>query len=216
VTPFFRQLQLGPMANFVYLLGDAESGECAVVDPGWDAAAILREAREGGVRITRVLLTHGHSDHTNGVAGVLAQAKAGAARVYIHPEDALALGGISADISTTADGEEIVLGGLRSKVLHTPGHTPGSQCFLCDGRLMTGDTLFVGECGRVDLPGSNPAKLYHSLRRIASLPDSTVIYPGHDYGSQRSVVLGEERRRNPYIQASLQASLEDFCSLVTS
>jgi glyoxylase-like metal-dependent hydrolase (beta-lactamase superfamily II) len=214
VTPFFKQLQLGPMANFVYLIGDAQAGECAVVDPGWDAAAILREAKDGGVRITRVLLTHGHSDHTNGVNGVLAQVKE--ARVHIHPEDALALRGLPEGVELTPDGTEIQVGGLRLRALHTPGHTPGSQCFLCEGRLMTGDTLFVGECGRVDLPGSDPAKLYHSLRRIASLPDSIVIYPGHDYGNQRSVVLGEERSRNPYIQASLRASLEDFCSLVTS
>lgn len=214
MTPFFKQLQLGPMANFVYLIGDAQAGECAVVDPGWDAAAILREAKDGGVRITRVLLTHGHSDHTNGVNGVLAQVKE--ARVHIHPEDALALRGLPEGVELTPDGTEIQVGGLRLRALHTPGHTPGSQCFLCEGRLMTGDTLFVGECGRVDLPGSDPAKLYHSLRRIASLPDSIVIYPGHDYGNQRSVVLGEERSRNPYIQASLRASLEDFCSLVTS
>jgi glyoxylase-like metal-dependent hydrolase (beta-lactamase superfamily II) len=214
LTPFFKQLQLGPMANFVYLIGDAQAGECAVVDPGWDAAAILREAKDGGVRITRVLLTHGHSDHTNGVNGVLAQVKE--ARVHIHPEDALALRGLPEGVELTPDGTEIQVGGLRLRALHTPGHTPGSQCFLCEGRLMTGDTLFVGECGRVDLPGSDPAKLYHSLRRIASLPDSIVIYPGHDYGNQRSVVLGEERSRNPYIQASLRASLEDFCSLVTS
>ena len=206
-----RQLELGPMANFVYLVADPKSKECAVVDPAWDVPSILREARQGGWRITRILLTHNHPDHTNGIGGVLAHAEV---PVHVHAEDALGLGSAGKNLRKFQDGERIRLGEASIEVLHTPGHTPGSSCFLFEGRLLTGDTLFIGGCGRVDLPGSDPEKLYHSLKRIAELPDDITVFPGHNYAAACSSSLGDEKKKNLYIRASAQATAREFSQLV--
>ena len=208
-----RALKLGPMANIVYLLADAETGECGVVDPAWDTPAILAALREEGLALARVLLTHGHRDHVNGVAELVRSAPG--TPVHVHPADAGALEGVRKSLRPTGDGETVTLGRTSVTFLHTSGHTGGSQCLLCDGRLFTGDTLFIGSCGRVDLPGSDPEAMYRSLQRLAALPAETLILPGHDYGDVPSATMGEERGRNPYLKACAEGPLERFLKLVS-
>jgi glyoxylase-like metal-dependent hydrolase (beta-lactamase superfamily II) len=140
--------------------------------------------------------------------------------VHVHADEAEGvrkITGLSAsDLVRHAGGDAIELGGVRVRLLHTPGHTPGSQCFMVEeagapGRLVSGDTLFLGSCGRVDLPGSDPEAMYHSLRALAGLPDDTLLYPGHFYASEPSSTLGEQKRTNPYLRV---ARLEDFLSFM--
>jgi hydroxyacylglutathione hydrolase len=204
-----RQLELGPMANFAYLIEDPSSKECAAVDPAWDLKALLDAADEDGCRITRILATHGHADHVNGAGDLSRRLEV---PVHIHAADAAALRGLKR-LETAADGQKIAVGGLSVEALHTPEHTEGSQCFLVEGALLTGDTLFIGACGRTDLPGSDPEKMYRSLRRLAGLPDGTVIWPGHAYAPESSAPMGVERRRNPYLRAALEMGPGQFCRL---
>ena len=214
-----KQLEVGPMMNFVYLIGCAETREAAVVDPAWDVPAILKMAEDCDLKITRILLTHGHPDHMNGLEALL---KATDAQVCLHADETDYLKEVSAyfgmpvdflgrrsgNLRAMADGETIHLGKLPLQFLHTPGHTPGSQCFLTEGSLVSGDTLFVNACGRVDLPGGDPEKMWHSLtHRLGTLDDSTVLYPGHNYGDRPTATMGEQKQNNPYLKF---ASLNDF------
>jgi len=216
-----RQAELGPMANFVYLIGCAETREAAVVDPAWDVAAILELAHEADLRVTRVLLTHSHPDHINGLEGIL---EATDATVSLHADESdymkkvaeffgtsLAfMGHRSANFRAVADGDELFVGKLPLRFLHTPGHTPGSQCFLVEGSLVSGDTLFINACGRVDLPGGDPGKMYWSLQhKLRNLDDATILYPGHNYANRPTSTMGEQKRSNPCLQFT---SLESFLS----
>ena len=204
-----KTLQLGPMANFVYLIADGETKECAVVDPAWDVPAILRAVEQEGLKLARVLVTHNHPDHINGVAELLASADV---PVHVHGEDAFALKAVQENLRPARSGDKVRLGKLELTFLHTPGHTAGSQCFLVEDRVVTGDTLFIGACGRVDLPGSDPEKMYQSLKRLSQLPAKTLILPGHDYGEVPTATVEEERRRNRYLQAAA-GGLDDFLAL---
>ncbi len=214
-----RQLELGPMMNFIYLIGCAETREAAVIDPAWDVDHILKTAHEADLKINRIFLTHGHPDHMNGLEAML---EATDARVYVHAEEkdymrlAAELFHVpvefmnrrSGNFQTVSDGEVVVVGKLPVKLLHTPGHTPGSQCFLVDNNLVSGDTLFINACGRVDLPGGDPEKMWWSLnRRLRALADDTILYPGHNYSELPVSTIGEQKRHNPYMQYS---SLDDF------
>ena len=205
-----KTLQLGPMANFIYLIADGETKECAVVDPAWEVPAILSAIREGGLKLTRVLLTHNHPDHVNGLAELLRSADV---PVHVHAEDALALKAIGENLRPAKSGDRVELGKLELTFLHTPGHTAGSQCFLVEDRVLTGDTLFIGACGRVDLPGSDPEEMYKSLKRLSELPGETLILPGHDYGEAPTATVEEERRRNVYLKAAA-AGRDEFLALV--
>lgn len=205
---YLRQLELGPMQNFVYLVGDREAGECLVVDPAWELDAIVRTAEADGLRITGVLVTHTHPDHVGGdlfgmrIPGVEALLERVGARVYVHKAERGFLRGLGSDLVSVEGASEVRVGRFTVTVLHTPGHTPGSQCFLVDGRLISGDTLFIRSCGRTDLPGGDPAELHRSLRRLAELPDETILYPGHNYGGESST-LGVEKRENPFLRIGL-------------
>jgi len=192
------QLELGPMQNLSYLVGDDEAQVCAVVDPGWDAHRLIEAAERNGWKIDKVLLTHTHFDHANALYEVSRMAEGG---IFAHGEEA---GTIDEGVATTptADGTVIELGSLRIRCMHTPGHTPGSQCFLVDDAILTGDTLFIDGCGRVDLPGSEPEMMVKSLKALAALDPSTTVYPGHDYGGTRSTI-GELLERNPYLADAL-------------
>lgn len=205
-----KQLELGPMANFVYLLWDPESLECAVVDPGWEIPMILDAVSGMGLKVTKILLTHNHPDHANGVAELLRRTDA---VVYLHKADWAALADGERWIPVE-DGTRITLGKAEILCLHTPGHTEGSQCFLAGDSLLTGDTLFIREVGRVDLPGSDPEKMYRSLRKIAELPAALTVYPGHHYGPERSALLSTERAVNPYLRACLSMGPADFRKVV--
>ncbi|NPV49161.1 MAG: MBL fold metallo-hydrolase [Armatimonadetes bacterium] len=200
-------LPVGPLEANCYLLGDGQSEMCVVIDPGGDAEIILETCTTESLRPHLILLTHGHMDHMAAAAAVKA---ASGARVMIHEADresvehphpfwAQMVGGAPAvrvDECLT-DGQAVGVGGLSLRVLHTPGHSPGSVCFLGDGLILTGDTLFAGSVGRTDLPGGSMQLLEQSLQRIiaATAPD-TVVYPGHGPAS----TIGEELAGNPWLQ----------------
>ncbi|HEU5189657.1 MAG TPA: MBL fold metallo-hydrolase [Methylomirabilota bacterium] len=212
-APLIKQLELGPMQNFVYLIGDSLTRQCVVVDPAWEIDAIVDEAAADGMEITGALVTHTHQDHVGGhlfghdipgVAELLGKVKA---RVYVHKAEREFLRGLSSDVTKVEGGDTIQVGRFPLTFIHTPGHTPGSQCFLVDGRLVSGDTLFIRSCGRTDLPGSDPKEMYTSLtQRLGALPDETVVLPGHNYGGSHTTI-GAEKRQNPMMRF---ASMTDF------
>lgn len=190
-----KTLELGPMGNFAYLLGDEEERVCAVIDPGWEIEKIVKLAEKEGFQITHILLTHTHFDHARGVS-VLADRTS--ATVYVHN---LESSEIDVPNKQTFDNDdEIMVGKLKIKCIHTPGHTQGSTCFMVDGVIFTGDTLFVDAIGRTDLEGSNPDDMFKSLKKLSTLPDKIVIYAGHNYGNEPTSTIGEQKKRNPYMK----------------
>lgn len=214
---FLRQMELGPMQNFVYLIGDPVARECVVVDPAWEIDEIVRTAEQADLRITGALVTHTHQDHIGGsleswgmpgrIPGIEELLTRVPAKVYVHTNEREFLKGLGSDLVKVDNHDTLQVGRLTITFMHTPGHTPGSQCFLVDGRLISGDTLFINSCGRTDLPGSDPGEMYYSLtQRLGALPDNTVLYPGHNYGGDASTI-GEQKRSNPFMRFE---SLGDF------
>jgi glyoxylase-like metal-dependent hydrolase (beta-lactamase superfamily II) len=192
-----RQIRVGTMQNFVYLVADESSGEAMAVDSGWDTDPIVRIANDEGMKVRFAVATHNHSDHTSTLRE-LAQ-KVGA-RVVAHKSSP-----ITHDVPVT-DGATLRVGGKTIIVLHTPGHTEDSICLHDGENLFTGDTLFIGNCGRTDLPGGSPEKMYRSLHQaILRLPPETTIYPGHDYGEVPFRKLSEESKLNPTLSAKSYA-----------
>jgi len=201
---FVKQLKVGPMENFVYLVKDEESSEAAVVDSGWETKPILEEAKRSGARIEYVIATHNHFDHS-ATLGELAEAAG--ANTAAHESSPL-----SVDLRLRG-GQKIRLGKSELEVLHTPGHTEDSICLYDGTDLFTGDTLFVGTFGRTDLPGGSAVKLFHSIQgTIMKLPPSALIYPGHDYGEVPARTLEEEAGLNP---ALLARDLRGFLAVVS-
>lgn len=217
---YFRQLLSGrdfaagdpiarQMVNFAYLVGDREEGEALAVDPAYDPAGIIALAEADGMRVTGVLLTHYHADHAGGnlfgheIAGLRALLEHSSVPIHVQKEEApwveRAAGVGRGELDSHDPGESIRVGAVEVELVHTPGHTPGSQCFLVEGRLVAGDTLFLNGCGRTDLPGSDPGKMYESLRQLTELPGGTVVYPGHLYSAEPSASLEEVRRFNPVL-----------------
>ncbi|MBI3325069.1 MAG: MBL fold metallo-hydrolase [Candidatus Omnitrophica bacterium] len=195
---YLKQLELGPMQNFVYLLGDPQTRQAAVVDPGWEVPTILAAAKEDGYTLTRVFLTHSHFDHMMGLSQLLS---AHDLPVHIHKLEAPALQIEAGSLKPVEEGQVISIGALPVTLVHTPGHSPGSQCLLIDDRLISGDTLFVRACGRWDLPGGDPRQLYESLiGRLKKLDDHIRLYPGHNYGEVPVSTMGDEKRHNPFLQ----------------
>jgi glyoxylase-like metal-dependent hydrolase (beta-lactamase superfamily II) len=210
---YLKQMELGPMQNYVYLIGDPEARQCVVVDPAWEIDTIVETAQRDDMTIAGVLVTHTHQDHVGGqlfgaeIPGVEDLLEKVKAKVYVHKAEREFLKGFGSDLQKVEGGTEISVGRLTLTFIHTPGHTPGSQCFLVDGRLISGDTLFIGSCGRTDLPGGDPEQLYTSLTlRLGKLPDETILFPGHNYGGSFST-LGDEKRQNPFMRFT---SLGDF------
>ena len=219
---YFKQLELGPMQNYVYLLGDPNTHEAAVVDAAWDVDTILRTAEADGYRITKDLVTHFHPDHLGGdlmghqITGAAELVGRVPAKVYIHKAEVPfvhRVSGLSAsDLVAVDGGAEVAIGQLKARFLHTPGRTPGSQCFLVGNAPVSGDTLFIGSCGRVDLPGSNPEDMYRSLTQVlAALPDETVLFPGHNYADRPRSTIGDEKRTNMMMRFG---NLKDFLSMM--
>lgn len=200
-----KQFEIGPMKNFSYLIGDESTKKAFVVDPAWDPDGIVKNLRAGGFTLAGLLVTHAHYDHTNAILDLL---KIHDVPVYANKHEvayaasgASIVGDLGRTVKPVEGGDKIKLGETEIEFLHTPGHTPGSQCFLVNDRLVSGDTLFIDSCGRVDLPGGNPEEMYASLtQRLMALPDETLLFPGHNYARAKSSTLGDQRKSNPYLQ----------------
>jgi hydroxyacylglutathione hydrolase len=205
---YFKQIEIGPMQNYVYLIGSTETRKVAVVDAAWEIDTILKLAAQDDMEITHAFVTHTHPDHVGGsfagieIQGVTELLGKCKAKVVVHKAEAEFLKNLSpSDIIKAESGDRIDVGGLQIQLLHTPGHTPGSQCFLVDNRIVSGDTLFIGSCGRVDLPGSDPEQMYYSLtQKLMALPDETILFPGHNYSDRPTSTLGAEKQSNPYLK----------------
>jgi hydroxyacylglutathione hydrolase len=213
------------MQNFVYLVGDRDTNECMVVDPAWDIAGIVQTAEADDMKIVGALVTHYHPDHVGGsmfgfeiegLAELMARCPCKAHVHALESEGVRTITGLGkGDVVEHASGDKVKVGGIEIELLHTPGHTPGSQCFRVAGLthgeeegLLAGDTLFLQGCGRVDLPGGDAEQMYRTLsERLAGLPGETVLLPGHAYGGERAS-LSQVRRTNGALQhTSLQAFL---------
>ncbi len=191
-------LKLGPMDNFIYLIQDQSSKRAAIVDPAWEIDKVIDFAQQQNFQITDVLLTHSHYDHTNGLTQIL---KAYDAHLHLLEVEAQFWGEKLTKPILHHDGDTIQIGKTKIEILHTPGHTPGSACYYFDGHLITGDTLFIFGCGRCDLIGGDPKKMYYSLKKLgAELPAQTIIHPGHHYANKPSSTLEEQLKRNPFMQ----------------
>ena len=204
-----EQIQIGPMANFTYLVGSRSTREVAIVDPAWDIDALLERIDAADYKLTAALVTHYHPDHVGGSFGGnsiegLAQlmAKRGV-KAYVHKTEAEGVRKVTglseSDLARVESGDRLAIGDVEVEFLHTPGHTPGSQCFRIRNTLVSGDTLFINGCGRVDLPGSDPEAMYHSLRHLCSLPDDTLLLPGHNYAHVPNATMGETKSQNTYL-----------------
>ena len=185
-----RQIPMGYMDNFSYLVACEQTRDAWVIDPAPEVQRILAEAEKASVHIKAIINTHGHGDHTAGDAELK---RLTGAPVIIHSLDKDRYS--QADIFLT-DENTLQLGEITFEVIHTPGHTPGGICLYAQGNLFTGDTLFVGDSGRTDLPGGHRPTLGASIRRLMELPDDTIVWPGHDYGPTPSSTIGWEKRNN--------------------
>lgn len=217
-TLYFRQLLAGldfaesdpiaqQMVNFSYLIGDRETGEALIVDPAYDAAGLVALAEADGMKLTGALVTHYHADHCGGdlmghqIQGAVELLEITSIPVHIQAAESEWIHKTTslrdADLVTHESGDTVKVGNQSVQLIHTPGHTPGSQCFFVDNRLVAGDTLFLNGCGRTDLPGGNPTDLYYSLtQRLSQVPDDAVLYPGHLYSPMPSASMGDTRRDN--------------------
>ena len=217
---YFRQLLSGrdfarddmiarQMVNFTYLIGDRDKGEAVIVDPAYGVGELVDLLTADGLRLVGVLGTHWHADHLGGdmmghpIEGIrdLVGRTDVDGRVHLQAPEAewvkRATGVSDSDLVLHASGDVVMVGDIPITLMHTPGHTPGSQCFLVDGCLVSGDTLFLDGCGRTDFAGSDPDAMYESLtQRLATVPDDTILYPGHMYSAEPSASMGETRRHN--------------------
>ena len=199
-----KQLKLGPMDNFSYVLWDESSAEAAVIDPAWQPGAIEEFLKREELALKMLLLTNANPDHMNAARYFLERHKDLLLRM--HKEDVFLLED-PGEAAFLADGDELILGKIRIRVIHTPGHTPGSVAYLAGSAVFTGDTLFIGECGRADLPGSDPKALRKSLIKLAALPADTILYPGHAYNGNTSTI-GVQKEYNLYMKLAAKNEAE--------
>lgn len=205
----------GSMANFVYLLGDRRAGECVVVDPAYAIDDLLTVVESDGMRLVGALATHYHPDHVGGemmgrrIEGVSDLLDRIDVPVHVNraevPWVSRVTGLTEASLVAHDSGDRLTIGAMEVEFLHTPGHTPGSQCFLFADRLVSGDTLFLDGCGRTDLPGGDPSELYRSLVALAGLPDHLELCPGHRYSPSPSALLRDVKRDNVVFAATSES-----------
>jgi len=200
-----KQMELGPLDNFLYFIGDAGTNEIAVIDPAWDVDYLCSQADKAGYKITDIFLTHGHPDHVNGLEEMLSRHDV---PVYISKHEADFYMPAHKNIIEIDDGHKLKIGNIEFDCILAPGHTPGCQCFKHEDVLIAGDVIFIDGCGRCDLPGGDAGVMYDSLYEIImKLPDSTIIYPGHNYGPTPFATLAEQKKTNPYLTC---ASKKEF------
>ena len=193
------QVPVGPMQNFSYIVEDESTHEAIIIDPSWDLDKIIQIIEEQNLNPKYIVNTHWHDDHTRGNEELAAEIST---KIVQHESSTL-----QNDV-TVKDGDSIKFGCSELVVYHTPGHSKDSICLVGDGKIFSGDTLFVGNCGRIDLPGGSSRELYHSLFDVISnLDDGLIMYPGHDYGSAQTSTIGNEKITNPVMQ---KISEEDF------
>jgi len=205
-----EQIEIGPMQNFTYIVGSRSTREVVIVDPAWDIENLLSRIQERDYELTGALVTHYHPDHCGGsfggnsVDGVAQLLESKAVKIYTHKIEADGLkkvtGLADGDLVKVTSGDKLNVGKIEVEFLHTPGHTPGSQCFRIKNTLISGDTLFINGCGRVDLPGSDSADMYDSLQKLAELPDATLLLPGHNYGHVPNATMAETKQHNAYLR----------------
>ncbi len=205
-----EQIQIGPMQNFAYLIGDKATREVVVIDPAWDIEGLLNFVDERDYTLKGALVTHYHPDHCGGsfghnvVEGVAALLERHALPIYANEHEVAGVqkvtGVSKTDLKSVSSGDKLAVGDVDIEFLHTPGHTPGSQCFRVKHTLISGDTLFIDGCGRVDLPGSNSEDMFNSLRKLAELPDETILLPGHNYSAVAHATMGDTKRTNAYMR----------------
>ncbi len=229
---YFRQLLSGrdfaagdmmaqQMRNFAYLIGDRETGEAVVVDPAYAAGDLLDALESDGMRLSGVLVTHHHPDHVGGsmmgfeLKGLAELLERVSVPVHVNTHEALWVSRVTgipmSDLTTHVHGDTVEVGDIEIELLHTPGHTPGSQCFLLDGRLVAGDTLFLDGCGRTDFPGGDVDEMYRSLQQLAALSGDPTVFPGHWYSIEPSAALSEVKRSNYVYKVS---NLEQWHALM--
>ena len=215
---YFRQLLSGrhvgtedqvarQMMNFIYLIGDRTTGEAVVIDPAYDPQGIINILEEDEMNLTGVLATHYHPDHVGGdmmgfsISGITDLLNLASVPIHVQNEEAELVDKVTGvghdNLITHSSGDKLTIGSIEIELIHTPGHTPGSQCFLVQDRLVAGDTLFLDGCGRTDLPGGDPRQMYESLTtRLAKVPDTATLFPGHLYSPKPSQSMGETREHN--------------------
>jgi glyoxylase-like metal-dependent hydrolase (beta-lactamase superfamily II) len=214
---YFRQLLSGrdfaqgdgiaaQMRNFAYLIGDRQTGDCVVVDPAYAAGDLVDLLEADGLHLSGVLVTHHHPDHVGGsmmgfeLKGLAELLERVSVPVHVNSQEAQFVSRITgipmSDLTSHEHGDKVGVGAIDIELLHTPGHTPGSQCFLLDGRLVAGDTLFLEGCGRTDFPGGDSDEIFRSLQKIAQLPGDPTVFPGHWYSLEPSASLSEVKRSN--------------------
>ncbi|OGI88061.1 hypothetical protein A2995_01770 [Candidatus Nomurabacteria bacterium RIFCSPLOWO2_01_FULL_33_24] len=189
----FEQIKVGIMENFSYLIGDKKEG--ALIDPGWDSQKLLKIAGKKRLKINKVLLTHSHYDHLNDLEEITKETKA---QVFIHQLETFENKNI--EIKYIKDNDIINVGNIKIQVIHTPGHSRGSVCFLFDQKLLTGDTLFIGSIGRVDLEGGSEGEMFQSLKKLSELDNKIEVYPGHHYSDPLKSTIGQEKANNPFMK----------------
>jgi glyoxylase-like metal-dependent hydrolase (beta-lactamase superfamily II) len=220
---YFRQLLSGrdfaaddmiaqQMRNFSYLIGDRETGDCLVVDPAYAANDLVDALEADGMHLSGVLATHHHPDHVGGsmmgfeLKGLAELLERVSVPVHVNSHEAEWISRITGiplgDLTSHDHGDKVNVGDIDIELLHTPGHTPGSQCFLLDGRLVAGDTLFLEGCGRTDFPGGNVDDMFRSLQALAALPGNPTVFPGHWYSTEPSAPLADVRRTNYVYRAN--------------
>jgi glyoxylase-like metal-dependent hydrolase (beta-lactamase superfamily II) len=229
---YFRQLLSGrdfaagdmmaqQMRNFAYLIGDRETGDAVVVDPAYAAGDLVDALEADGMHLSGVLVTHHHPDHVGGtmmgytLAGLAELLERVEVPVHVNTHEALYVSRVTgipmSSLTTHEHGDKVDVGAIEIELLHTPGHTPGSQCFLLDGRLVAGDTLFLDGCGRTDFPGGDVDEMFRSLQQLAALSDDPTVFPGHWYSSEPSATLSEVKRSNYVYKVS---TLDQWRSLM--